>query len=57
MTIKEYEDALMDIVSKALSELSLEDFCKMIRDMQLVFRDPSDPEADSFPVEFDNTTP
>ena len=50
MTRKDYEDAITDLVSKAVLELEPEEFCKMVRNLRLVIRDPEDPEADSFPV-------
>lgn len=51
MTRKDYEIAIEDLVQKAVLELHPEEFCKMVKNLQLVIRDPSDPEADSFPAE------
>lgn len=51
--MKKYEYAIEDLVKEALLKLHPDDFCKMVRNLQLVIRDPSDPEADSFPVELE----
>ena len=52
-TRNEYEDAITQLVCYALKDLTLEEFRKMVLDLQLVIRDPENEEADSFPVELE----
>ena len=53
MTVKEYEDKFTDMAAQACTELSPDDYCLLMKNLTLVFRDPNDEEADGFPVEED----